>query len=203
MPRLVSPRRTNPFFGYDKRAVYVAFREVYLSPLLEVFGQCFENIRENPFLNPSLKAAMAGLVGWVAFWKVFPGRSSAKYPENAVQDVPWVSPGSSPTVFSARRLGDKRLQHFPLLVGEIQVLLLLPRGCTTEPLYPRFHIYEIASSETPAVSLARRSRRRLSDLARSAARRPRRIRRPRTPGCSACAAPGRGRRRHPGPPCPP
>jgi hypothetical protein len=51
---------------------------------LEIFGQRFEYAAKNPFLDPSLKAAMAGLVGWIAFWKVLPGCSGAKYPENGI-----------------------------------------------------------------------------------------------------------------------
>jgi hypothetical protein len=73
-----------PFFGYDERAVYVALREVYLSTILEVFGQCFEDIRKHLFLGPLLKAPVTGLVGWVAFWQVLPGCLGAEYPQDAV-----------------------------------------------------------------------------------------------------------------------
>ncbi len=76
---------TTPFFGCYERAVYVALREVYLPALLEVFGQSFEYAAKNPFLDPSLKAAaVAGLVRWIAFRKVLPGRSGAQDPEDAV-----------------------------------------------------------------------------------------------------------------------
>jgi hypothetical protein len=77
-------QHTPPFFGYDKGAIYVALREVYLSAPLEVFGQRFEDGAENSLLDPSLEAAVAGLVRRVASWEVFPGRSGAKYPEDAV-----------------------------------------------------------------------------------------------------------------------
>lgn len=73
-----------PFFGYHEGSIYVALREVYLPTLFEIFGQRFENIRKNPFFGPLLKAPMAGLVRWVAFGKVLPGRSGAQDPENAV-----------------------------------------------------------------------------------------------------------------------
>jgi hypothetical protein len=36
-------------------------------------------------------------------------------------------PGFASSVFPARWIRDKRLQHFPLLVGEVHTLLLLPR----------------------------------------------------------------------------
>jgi hypothetical protein len=69
-----------PFFGHDERAVYVALREVYLPALFEIFGQRFEYAAQNPFLDPSLEAAVAGLVGRVTFGKVLPGCSGAKHP---------------------------------------------------------------------------------------------------------------------------
>jgi hypothetical protein len=121
LPRLVFPTHA-PFFGYNKRAVYVALREVYLSALLKVFGQSFEHFAQNSFLDPLLKATVAGLVGRVAFGKVLPGRPGAQYPQDAVQDLAWVSPGPASSVFSSRWLWDKRLQYFPLLVCEVHSL---------------------------------------------------------------------------------
>lgn len=91
---------------------------------------------------------MASLVGRVAFGQVLPGRTRAQYPEDAVQDVARISPGPASSIFSSRWVWDKRLQHFPLLVCEVHAaVLLLRKGHMTEPLYPRFCIYEIASSE--------------------------------------------------------
>jgi hypothetical protein len=46
-----------------------------------------------------------------------------------------------------RGIWDEWLKYFPLLVGEVHALFLLPEGCKTEPLYPHFHIYEIASRQ--------------------------------------------------------
>jgi hypothetical protein len=140
-------RRAPPFFGYHEGGVYVAFREVYLPTPFEVFGQSFEYRREDPSFDPLLEAPMTGLIGWVAFGKVLPGRSGAQYPEDAVQDVARIPPGSASPVFSPRWIRDKRLQHFPLLVGEVHAPLLPLKGHITEPLYPHFYIYEMASSK--------------------------------------------------------
>jgi hypothetical protein len=52
--------------------------------LIEVFGQRFEDSAEDPFSDPLLKAAVAGLVGWVTFRQILPGSAGAKYPEDAV-----------------------------------------------------------------------------------------------------------------------
>ena len=88
------------------------------------------------------------MVRRVAFGQVLPGRTRAQYPEDAVQDVARISPGPASSIFSSRWVRDKGLQHFPLLVGEIHAaVLLLLEGHMTEPLYPRFRIYEMASSE--------------------------------------------------------
>ena len=70
-----------PFFGHHERAVYVTLREVYLSALFEIFGQSFEYAAKNSFLNPLLKAPMAGLVGGIAFGQVLLRCPGTKYPE--------------------------------------------------------------------------------------------------------------------------
>jgi hypothetical protein len=122
LPRLGSFQHTPPFFGHNECSVYVTLREVYLPTLLEVFGQSFEHFAQNPLLDPLLKATVAGLVGRVAIWEVLPGSPGAQYPEDAVQDIAWVSPGPAPPIFSSRWLWDKRLQYFPLLVCEVHSL---------------------------------------------------------------------------------
>jgi hypothetical protein len=66
---------------------------------------------------------MAGLVGRITFGKVFPGRSGAKYPKDAVQDVARITPGPPSSILSSRWVWDKRLQHFPLLICEVHALL--------------------------------------------------------------------------------
>jgi len=57
-------------------------------------------------LDPFLQATVAGLVGWVAFGEILPGSTGAKYPEDGVENIARVSPGSARAVFSARRLWD-------------------------------------------------------------------------------------------------
>jgi hypothetical protein len=136
-----------PFFGYNERTVYVALREVYLSPPFEIFCQGFEYATKDPFFDPSLEATVAGLVGRVAFWEILPRRAGTQYPQDGVENIAWVSPGSAPAIFSLRGIWDKWFQYLPLLVCEVHALFLLPEGCKTEPLYLHFHIYEIASSE--------------------------------------------------------
>src|SRR5215217_2424841 len=145
LPRLVFPTHA-PFFGNHEGAVYIALPEIYLPALLEIFGQGLEYAAKNSFLDPPLKATMASLVGRVAFRKVLPGRARTQYPEDGVQEVARISPGPASAIFSSRWVWDKRLQHFPLLVGEVHAAVLLPlEGHITEPLYPPFRIYEIAS----------------------------------------------------------
>jgi hypothetical protein len=93
------------------------------------------------------------LVGRVAFWEILPGRSGAQYPEDTVEDLAWISPGSSSSVFSSRWIWDEWLQYFPLLVCEVHAaLVLLLEGHMTAPLYPHFRIYEIASRK-PSTSI--------------------------------------------------
>jgi hypothetical protein len=44
-----------------------------------IFCQGFEYAAKDPFLDPSLEATVAGLVGKVAFWEILPGRSGAHH----------------------------------------------------------------------------------------------------------------------------
>jgi hypothetical protein len=53
-------------------------------------------------------------------------------------------PGHAPPILSPRRIGDQRLQHFPLRVGEVYAPLPLKKRAT-ESLYSPPHIYEMAS----------------------------------------------------------
>jgi hypothetical protein len=110
--RLVFPTHV-PLFGYDERAVYVALCEVCMSTLFKVFCQGFEYAAKNPILDPSLEATVAGLVGRVALGKVFPRRSSTQYPQDGVENISGISPGSASAVFSLRGIWDEWLQHFP------------------------------------------------------------------------------------------
>jgi hypothetical protein len=92
---------------------------------------------------------VAGLVGWITLREVLPRSAGAKYPKDAVEDIARVPPGSASAVFSARRFRDERLQYFPLLVGELHALLLLPlKGRKMEQLYPHSRIYEMAFNDS-------------------------------------------------------
>jgi len=145
LPRLVFPTDL-PLFRPDEGAVHEALGEVEATPLLQVESQGMKNLVQHALLGPLLEAPVAGLVGRVALGQVAPGCSGAQDPKYAVEDIPWVSPGSAPAVLSTRRLGDQRFQHLPLLVGKIQVSSSV-RRTTGGPLYPSEHIYEIASSD--------------------------------------------------------
>jgi hypothetical protein len=90
---------------------------------------------------------VAGLVGWVALGQVVPRSTGAKYPEDAVQDVAWVSPGPALAVCAVRGIRDQRFHDFPLLVGKVHdvyspVFLRAARG----PLYDPSRVYEMVSS---------------------------------------------------------
>ena len=62
---------------------------------------------------------MASLVRRVPFGQVFPRGSGTQDPENPVENISGVAPGTASTVASAGWLGDQGLQELPLLVGEV------------------------------------------------------------------------------------
>lgn len=65
-------------------AVDEGFGEIELSSNIEVARYCLQNLRENPFLLPLLKAPMTGLVRRISTGQVGPGRASPQDPEDAV-----------------------------------------------------------------------------------------------------------------------
>jgi len=77
--------------------------------LFQVLGQGAEDLVEHPFLVPTLEAAVAGLVGWIAIRQVAPGCSGAKDLQDTVEDVPRVAPRATFAVRPARGVGDQRL----------------------------------------------------------------------------------------------
>jgi hypothetical protein len=110
-----------PLFRSDEGAVDEALGEVEAASLLEVLGQRPKDLVQHAFLGPTLEAPMAGLLRRVAFREVPPRSSGAQDPKYAVEHVPGVPPRSAASVRSERRVGDQRLQEFPLLVGKIHV----------------------------------------------------------------------------------
>ena len=71
---------------------------------MEIPGERFDDALERPALHPGLKAAMTRLVGRIAHWKIFPGRSRPKDPENAVQHIPRIAPRPSAAIAADSRL---------------------------------------------------------------------------------------------------
>src|SRR5215218_129019 len=84
LPRLVFPRHA-PLF-WPPRTCRLCSIPKDLSPRVpRDLRQGFEHPDKNSFLEPLLEAAVASLVGRVAFWKVLPGSSRTHYPEDAVR----------------------------------------------------------------------------------------------------------------------
>lgn len=87
----------------------------------QVFTQCSKDLIQHTFLVPPLEASVTRLVRRVTFWQVAPGSAGTQDPQDAVEDIPPISPRSTPTVGPANGIGDRRFKHFPLLVGQVHV----------------------------------------------------------------------------------
>ena len=53
---------------------------------------------------------MASLIGWVLIGQVMPGSAGAQNPKDAVEDISRISPRSTTTVDSAKRIGNQRFE---------------------------------------------------------------------------------------------
>jgi hypothetical protein len=88
LPRLVFPTHVfptpaPPFWPRRRWRLCSTPRGLSLR-VLRGLGPSFEHPAKDPFLDPLLEAAVAGLVGRVAFGQVLPRRPGAQYPEDAV-----------------------------------------------------------------------------------------------------------------------
>lgn len=76
-----------------------------------VFG---DGVSYNPRLPPSDKAIVTGSARAIAFGKITPRRAGSEHPENAVQHATIIHARNA-----SRLVGQKRLDHTPLEVGQI------------------------------------------------------------------------------------
>jgi hypothetical protein len=95
-----------PLFSPHEGAVHEALRKIEPAALLEIFGQRAKDPVEHPFLAPSPKAAVTGLVGRIAFRQIAPGRACTQDPQDTIEHVSGVPPRPSFAVRPARRIWD-------------------------------------------------------------------------------------------------
>jgi hypothetical protein len=84
---------------------------------MEIGGECFEYASDRPVPDPPLEAAMTRLIRRIAIGQVLPGSASTKDPEDAVQHIARIAPGSSAAIATHARLRQERRQNGPLRVG--------------------------------------------------------------------------------------
>ena len=87
-------------------------------------GERMEDVFESPVTAPLLKSSVTGLIGGMSTWKVLPGSSRAKNPQDSIQHIAWIAPGPSPAIRSLFRLRKKRLDEIPLLFGQVHAIPL-------------------------------------------------------------------------------
>ncbi len=80
-------------------------------------GERMQDLLESSVAAPLLKSSVTGLIGGMSTWKVLPGGTGAKNPQDPIQHVAWIAPWPSPAIRSLFRLRKKRLDELPLLFG--------------------------------------------------------------------------------------
>jgi hypothetical protein len=89
---------------------------------VEIGGQRFEHLPERAVLDPPLKASMTGLKRRIPRGEIFPGRARAENPQDAVQHVPRIAPGPTPSVPADPWSGQERRENRPLGVSQVHAL---------------------------------------------------------------------------------
>jgi hypothetical protein len=100
-------------------AVDEGLAEIELAALYEVVGESLQHVLQRSAFHPALKAPEARGIRRIPLWHVSPRGSGTKDPENPVEDITWVPPRSPTTVFSNWKSRQKRLECYPLLVGQV------------------------------------------------------------------------------------
>ena len=90
-----------------------------------------QNFLESPIPAPLLKSSVTSLIGRMPTRKIFPGGSRAENPQDAVQDIAWITPGPTPAIRSLLWLRKKRLDELPLFFGEVHAIPLRGGPVTT------------------------------------------------------------------------
>ena len=83
---------------------------------MEIGGERLEDVPERPGADPALKAAMTRLIRRIAIRQVLPGCAGAEDPEDAVQHVARIAPGSAAAIAADSRGREQRRQNGPLRV---------------------------------------------------------------------------------------
>jgi len=101
-------------------AVDECLGEIELAASLQVLCECVQDAIDRSVAHPVLKPPVAGLIGRISRWKIFPRRTGAKNPKHAVQDVARIAIRPASNALLHRFLdGEQRPQKRPLLFGEV------------------------------------------------------------------------------------
>jgi hypothetical protein len=99
-----------------------------VAAIATVLRQGVEHLVEHPSADPGLIAAMAGLVRGIAPRQILPGSAGLEDPEDPIQHITGVAPGTPAPIRPAARPGQQRFEHGPLFVGEVHESAPGPRA---------------------------------------------------------------------------
>jgi hypothetical protein len=100
-----------------------------------VLSKCPKDLLQRAVAHPALKSTVTRLVRRIARRKIFPRRSGAKDPQDAVQNVPRIPKRPSPDALLDRLfLREKWLKYSPLLFGEVHIKVRSESDPPVDPL---------------------------------------------------------------------
>lgn len=114
-------RPQRPFFRRREGRVDEGLTEIDLAAVAEIFREPLQESIQAAAVLPLLKAAVTGLIGWIAPRQVMPRRARAQYPEHAVEDGARIRPRAPASIRAPPRT-ERRFEHGPLSVGEVHAV---------------------------------------------------------------------------------
>lgn len=89
---------------------------------MQIAGERLQHASERAVVHPLLKASMTRLIRRIARRQVLPGRTRAEHPQDAVEDIARIAPGTAAPVAPQPRLREERFENRPLRVSQVHTL---------------------------------------------------------------------------------
>jgi hypothetical protein len=89
---------------------------------MQIGGEDLQEPSQGPVPHPALEAAMTRLIRRVSVGQIFPRRSGAQDPQDAIQHIAGIAPRSPAAIAAEARRREQRFEDGPLRVSEVHAV---------------------------------------------------------------------------------
>jgi hypothetical protein len=113
-----------PLFRPHEGGVDEALGQIQFAAVAQVLRQRVQDLVEHAAAHPLLEAAMTRRWGRIPIRHILPGRAGAQHPQDAIEDLAIVAPGTASSVGSTAGRGNQWFENAPLFILEFHGSLL-------------------------------------------------------------------------------